>query len=146
MIQRGSFPRLTDANFRETSPPAIAYNCVAWSVGDNTRWWQPGARWPIEAAADDVSLGALTRMFESLGYVPCESSQLEPGFEKVALYAAGMFYTHAARQLPNGHWTSKLGKAEDIEHDAPDGLAGGLYGEVVQIMRRLVSAENSVAT
>jgi len=85
-------------------------------------------------------------MFESLGYVPCEGSQLEPGFEKVALYAAGMFYTHAARQLPNGLWTSKLGKAEDIEHDAPDDLAGGLYGEVVQIMRRPVSAENSVTT
>ena len=145
MIQRGSFPRLTDANHRETSPPAIAYNCVAWSAGDAQRWWQPGACWPVEASADDVSIGALTRAFASLGYQPCEHSQLEPGFEKVALYASGMFYTHAARQLPNGLWTSKLGKAEDIEHDSPDDLAGGLYGEVVQIMRRPVSAVNSVA-
>ena len=109
-------------------------------------WWQPDAHWPIEVSADDVSIGALTRMFEFLGFQACEGSQLEPGFEKVALYAAGMFYTHAARQLPNGRWTSKLGKAEDIEHDFPDDLAGGLYGQVVQIMRRPVSAENSTAT
>ena len=26
--------------------------------------------------------------------------------------------------------------AEDIEHDCPDDVAGGLYGEVVQYMRR----------
>lgn len=136
MIRRSSFPRLTDSNFRETSPASIKYNCVAWSAGDSSRWWQPGSLWPIEASADDVSINALIRMFESLGYESCENVQFEPGFEKVALYASGMFYTHAARQLANGLWTSKLGKAEDIEHDTPDVLAGGLYGEVVQIMRR----------
>jgi cell shape-determining protein MreC len=27
-------------------------------------------------------------------------------------------------------------KAENIEHDTPDVVAGGLYGEVVEIMRR----------
>jgi hypothetical protein len=47
-----------------------------------------------------------------------------------------LFYTHAARQLPGGKWTSKLGKAEDIEHDITDAVAGGVHGEVVVIMRR----------
>ncbi len=56
---------------------------------------------------------------------------------EVALYGFGFFYTHAVRQLANGKWTSKLGKAEDIEHDSPDDIAGGLYGEVVQFMRRV---------
>ena len=50
--------------------------------------------------------------------------------------ATSRVYTHAARQRPGGKWTSKLGKAEDIEHDTPDVVAGGLYGEVVLIMRR----------
>jgi len=63
---------------------------------------------------------------------------LEPGFLKVALYGFGFTYTHAARQLPNGKWTSKLGKGEDIEHDNPDDVAGGLYGEVFEIMKRAV--------
>jgi hypothetical protein len=30
----------------------------------------------------------------------------------------------------------KLRKAEDIELDTPDVVAGGIYGEVVEIMRR----------
>jgi hypothetical protein len=46
------------------------------------------------------------------------------------------FYTHAARQLPDGTWTSKLGKDVDIEHDYPDDVAGGVYGEVVVLMQR----------
>jgi hypothetical protein len=74
--------------------------------------------------------------FRTLGYEPCEDDQLEPGFEKVALYGDIFFYSHAARQLPDGKWTSKLGKDQDIEHDTPLDVAGGLYGEVVQIMKR----------
>ena len=54
----------------------------------------------------------------------------------MAINGKDQFYTHAARQLPGGNWTSKLGKGEDIEHDTPDVVAGGLYGEFVRIMRR----------
>jgi len=43
--------------------------------------------------------------------------------------------THAARQLENGRWTSKLGELEDIEHDLHH-LASGAYGAVVQILKR----------
>ena len=45
-------------------------------------------------------------------------------------------YTHAARQTADGKWSSKLGKAKDIEHDSPDDVAGSIYGEVVQILER----------
>ena len=54
----------------------------------------------------------------------------------MALYASGPFYTHAARQLPNGKWTSKFCRLEDIEHDRPEDVAGGAYGEVVGYLRR----------
>jgi hypothetical protein len=74
--------------------------------------------------------------FQAIGFELCADGGLEPGFEKVALYGDGVFYTHAARQLPDGKWTSKLGGAEDIEHDAAEDVAGGVYGEVVQFMRR----------
>jgi hypothetical protein len=43
---------------------------------------------------------------------------------------------HAARQLPTGRWTSKLGKAVDIEHDTPEGVTGPVYGAVVKFLRR----------
>jgi hypothetical protein len=74
--------------------------------------------------------------FRALGYERCDDDGPEPGIEKVALYGNTLLYTHAARQLPGGTWTSKLGKSEDIEHDTPDVVAGGIYGEVVAIMRR----------
>ena len=48
----------------------------------------------------------------------------------------GTYYTHVARQLTNGKWTSKLGRCEDIEHDTPDDVADGVYGEVMQFMQR----------
>jgi hypothetical protein len=61
---------------------------------------------------------------------------LEPGIEKIALYALNDLPTHAARQLSNGWWTSKLGPHVDIEHIHPDAIAGGIYGEVVALMSR----------
>jgi hypothetical protein len=42
--------------------------------------------------------------------------------------------------LPDGKWTSKLGKAEDIEHDSPDDVAGGVYGKVTCILKRAISS------
>ncbi|MGI8576272.1 MAG: DUF7689 domain-containing protein [Egibacteraceae bacterium] len=30
-----------------TSPSSRAYNCVAWSLDDSTRWWSPGSNWRI---------------------------------------------------------------------------------------------------
>jgi hypothetical protein len=47
--------------------------------------------------------------------------------------------THAARQLPNGKWTSKLGRWQDIEYEL-DGLVGKMYGTVTvnQILKRAI--------
>ena len=57
------------------------------------------------------------------------------GLTKVVLYTTGDC-TRAARQLASGRWTSKLGNEDDIEHDTPDDVAGGVYGNVAVIMRR----------
>ena len=136
MIDGHAFPRLNERTHQITSPPDSGYNCIAWSAGDAGHWWEPGIYWPDQTSQNDYGIGALERAFKVLGYEECDDERLESGFEKVALYGYGFFYTHAARQLPTGKWTSKLGKAEDIEHNAPDDVAGGLYGEVVQFMRR----------
>ncbi|HJZ94380.1 MAG TPA: hypothetical protein VKE40_26185 [Gemmataceae bacterium] len=132
-----AFPRLTPANHRVTSPATTDYNCIAWAAGDTAHWWEPGRFWPLSVGRDEFGVGALETAFRHLGFEPCESEAPEPGFEKVALYAeSALHYTHAARQLATGLWTSKLGGAEDIEHDSPDDVAGGVYGEVVQFMKR----------
>jgi hypothetical protein len=82
------------------------------------------------------TLAAFMAVFSLLGYELCETAAPEPGYEKIALFAdSSGTPTHAARQLPDGRWTSKLGNLEDIEHDLDD-LSGKLYGRVAQLMRR----------
>lgn len=136
MIRSADFPRLTAQNHRITSPATTDYNCIAWSAFDTEHWWQPGIFWPVSASADDCGLAILEQAFVNLGYQECTSGEPESSFEKVALYGSTLLYTHAARQLSNGKWTSKLGRGEDIEHDTPDDVTGGVYGEVAQYMKR----------
>jgi hypothetical protein len=137
MISRTNFPRLTESNHRVTSPSTPDYNCIAWSVENTERWWQPGVYWPVKTHPDDYGLSVLVEAFRSIGFGECEDSAFEEGYEKIALYGSTFLYTHAARQLPNGKWTSKLGRSEDIEHDSPEVLESGVYGEVHQYMKRL---------
>jgi hypothetical protein len=139
MIDPRDFPRLSTGSYRITSPATIDYNCIAWAAQYDDNWWQPGIYWPIANAPDDYSPGVLERVFIFLGYVECADGSLETGFEKVALFGSGLLYTHAARQLPDGSWTSKLGKDVDIIHTAPDDVAGGVYGEIAEFMKRHVS-------
>jgi hypothetical protein len=132
------FPNLADENYEITSPRTIRYNCIAWAARNTQRWWQPGVFWPIDSAREDHGVGNVVAAFNSLGYEECDDGTLDAGFEKLAIYGSAMMYTHAARQLPDGRWTSKLGQLEDITHTTPAVIEGGDYGDVVQYMRRRV--------
>ena len=76
------------------------------------------------------------KMFESRGFLPCDTGQHEPGFDKIALYGRDGEFLHVALQLPTGRWTSKLGSLEDIEHDTLAALEGNVYGMVTCFMKR----------
>jgi hypothetical protein len=129
------FPALAAEGYVVSSPESTAYNCIAWAVGESHRWWEPGIYWPIHPGHD---LAILVSLFASIGYSPCPDDQLEDGFEKVALYADDHGeWTHAARQLPDGWWTSKLGQAVDILHRTPRALVSPAYGNVRAIMKRV---------
>ena len=67
--------------------------------------------------------------FAAVGYAVCLNGELKAGVEKIVLYVKEDRPTHAARQLPDGWWTSKLGQEADIEHDTPETVGGGIYGE-----------------
>jgi hypothetical protein len=146
------FPRLEMHHLQVTSNPTPEYNCIAWAAGDNTRWWWPvesaggqqlgGPYWP-EGLSRQPTLENFVAAFATLGYEECETAGLEPGYEKVAIYAGPDGRpTHAARQLPDGQWTSKCGRAHDITHVTVEVVGGpppGGYGEVAQYMRREVA-------
>lgn len=76
-------------------------------------------------------------MFKGLGYEECADADLNDGYEKVVIFAdAEMKPTHAARQLPDGQWTSKLGSLQDIAHAKVENLNGDAYGAPVRFMQR----------
>lgn len=92
--------------------------------------------WPPSVPRQE-NLIAFLAAFQELGYFPCKIAALEKGFEKVAIYVSSDGKpTHAARQLPDGKWTSKLGTREDIQHKSLKCLEGSRYGEVAAILRR----------
>jgi hypothetical protein len=133
------FPGLSRAGYEITSEADIRYNCIAWAANESDRWWWPDpmgfGHWPVGVPRAET-VEAFVRAYQTLGYELCEDGGLEPGFEKVALFVNPEGRpSHAARQLSNGRWTSKLGRAEDIEH-ALDGLVGGIYGTVAHFLRR----------
>jgi hypothetical protein len=135
-----TFPGLAGCDHRVTSPPSRRYNCIAWAAGDTANWWWPipGVNevfWPAEVPRTE-ELAAFRYAFATLGYSVCDSDALEPGFEKVALFANEQGVPlHAAGQLPSARWTSKLGELEDIEHALRD-LEGIEYGKVVLVLKR----------
>jgi hypothetical protein len=137
-----TFPNLQGKTYAIASPPETRYNCIAWAAGDSENWWWPGPNekdeyWPPGVPRSE-SLPCFIDALASLGYSQCETETLEAGSEKVALFAdSSNTPKHAARQLPNGRWTSKLGLLEDIEHDLAD-LQGEAYGTVVVIMKRQI--------
>lgn len=133
------FPNLRGTGYKITSPATIEYNCIAWSAGEQNRWWWPDAQeqhyWPAKAPREE-SVEAFTAAFEVIGFALCLTAELEPGFQKVAIFANEGLPTHAARQLDDGRWTSKLGPNVDIEHVAVSDIAGEIYGRVVIFLRR----------
>jgi len=136
------FPGLRGQAYEIKSPRDRRYNCIAWAAGDERNWWWPDLTeedtWPAGAARVEL-VAAFRDAFGTLGYEVCGDDRLEAGYEKIALFALGGVPKHAARQLPGGRWTSKLGPGEDIEHALHD-LTGMVYGSVVLVMKRPLPA------
>ena len=135
---RDSFPGLRQGEWAVTSPATTSYNCIAWAANDLRHVWWPDRHnyWPPESPREDT-VEALISAFETLGYSRGADSELETGFEKVAIFEkADGSPTHAARQLPSGEWTSKLGKGEDIRHQRLSAVEGAEYGTVAHVLRR----------
>lgn len=138
-----AFPNLTPHNHRVIGPATARFNCIAWACGETHRWWQPGPLyyWPVSCDPEDGTVANLTAALATAGFAVCSDDAPEAGFEKIAVYSLGPGeYTHAARQLPSGKWSSKLGADALIEHDAPGDVAGGVYGGLCLFMRRVSSA------
>jgi hypothetical protein len=140
---------LRDEKYEITSPETPLYNCFAWAADDDQHWWEPPNPlydlldpvptrfWP-KGALLELTVAGLVSAFATRHYSECDTGDLEPGFEKVAIYVnpATEVPTHAARQLETGAWTSKIGAWEDVTHSTLQGVECPDYGRAVRFLRR----------
>ena len=138
MSLNNAFPNILNEHFVITSDLTTSYNCIAWAFGDNTKWYWPAecfSYWPpnIKNVVDDESF---IQLYGLIGYAVCENNSLEWGKEKIAIYTLNGVPTHAARQLENGYWTSKLGEWHDVEHSAIALNNSPDYGDATIFMSR----------
>jgi hypothetical protein len=146
---RDCFPHLEN---NISSPVTAEYNCFAWAAGQNCCVWWPEPfdqyYWPLNTSNDssfDSTLENFILAYSSIGYElsPDNNPELEPEFEKIALYVDSYgTVKHATRQIIKeenvGKWTSKIGDLEDILHETHDFLEGQDFGIPVTILRRRV--------
>lgn len=151
------FPKLgADVSFEIKSEPTQSYNCIAWAMGFDDRWIDPGPdnniarkKWWPEGVARDFKPDTLIAAFEALGFERSDDGLEEDGYDKVALYKVSPLinpftmqkiadegWSHAARVLSANLYHSKIGESFDIHHRSGDVFKGPLYGEVFQFMKR----------
>lgn len=142
------YPLLFLSGYEVTSPETVdyrypIYNCVAFAADDQNQWWWPDQHgegfWPA-GVKREVARDAFIQAYGTIGYAVCDSGEVEVGYEKIAIYEKNGVPTHAAKQLGDGRWKSKLGHWEDIEHKTVQAVQTfngiGLYGEVAFYMKR----------
>jgi hypothetical protein len=128
---------------RTPDPNCVHYNCIAWAAGKSDKWWWPsheiGDWWPIPVNDNDPeNIAEFFKAFATEGFtLKCNDESYEDGFEKVAFFANSKNkITHAARQLSNGSWTSKMGWGEDIEHLTLTVVECPIYGKATHFLKK----------
>jgi len=152
LINNNDFGSLTPQDFKCASDPDDDYNCIAWAAGRTDQpWWPTGAPyfWPDGLPKDPhpeaETLDNFIEAFKTRGYTVCWSGRFSRRYEKIAIYVDDEGKpTHAARTLPSGVWSSKLGEEEDIEHRNVKCLEGILYGKKRIFLKRRLSHNREI--
>ena len=131
------FPKLKNEDYNIVGDYSDKYNCIAYAAGDTNRSWsitQGNYYWP-DYATRTRSIESLKQVFVGIGYEQCNDNKIENGYKKIALYESEEGWTHAAIQMPNGYWRSKLGDGPIIEHKNPQSLSNKEYGKPTIYMK-----------
>ena len=137
------WPNLRRTGYTVTDEASNDYNCFAWSIHRTDFWFAPDPEmnkvgkvfWPSEIPRE-YTLEAFIQAYATFGFTVCDNTELEFGFEKVVIYGNSSTPEHAARQLPNARWTSKIGEYEVIEHDLNAFDGGKYFGNIIAILKR----------
>jgi type VI secretion system secreted protein VgrG len=143
--QRKGFPRLGE-EFEVLAPASATYNCIGWSLGNSNSWV-----WPT-LAGQPARLSDFDALYYFYGFrrVNKLSYKRLPDHDKVLLYAirkpdGSVRLTHAALQMPDGSWSSKLGSLPLIRHLHPGDVSGPSYGSPYIMYIRKRATEHASA-
>lgn len=130
-------------NFSYTSLKRRGFNCVAYALEFENKDWDMlvfAKIYNLDKTQLDHSANGYAKIFsEKFGFEKCDNPNLEEGFKKIALYENNEGdFTHIARQMESGKWTSKMGNYEDIEHYDLIGISGNFYGKPSMYMRKVI--------
>ena len=137
-LSPAEFPNAQKEPFFVTSDSSGSYNCIAWALELQHLFLWPASSRKFDWLPDlprKNTVQVFLQFFQRNGYESCFDGEPEEGFQKIALFAKEKKPTHAARQLPNGFWTSKLGGWVDVQHTL-QAMEGGLYGNVALFLKR----------
>ncbi len=141
---QAKWPRLRPDNWRKTSDATGRYNCLAFANDNERKWWEAGQHGGIFYWPPGIkdTLDGWVEMFVRQGYELTADREIEPGFEKIAIYIdlSDMLPSHVAKS-DGRSWKSKLGRYQDIEHSSLDLLEGDQaceYGIVEKVLRRRI--------
>jgi len=136
-LLRRTCPQLIEHNnFEYSSEIDYNYDCLSWAVGlkrlfQNVKY----GVWPDKNIPDDTAAG-WNQALQSLGFVPCQSSEFVPGFEKIVIFENDSGELHACRNDRLGIWKSKLGDlGPDIDHFDLECLEP-TYGRIVHVLQK----------
>ena len=139
---RPSIQNLPVASFAQS--PILA-NRAGWrqAAGDMENWWQPSVSGPPKPRRG-LRRQRIEVRFKALGFEPRRRRagtglrEAGPLRERPARHSRG---TAATRR----EMDQQARQGGDIEHDNPEVVAGGLYGEVVAIMTSAIGATSGAA-
>jgi hypothetical protein len=138
-LKSSFFPNSEKEPIKIDSPETSDYNCVAWILGKTNNWYEPDEEYDwIEGLPMSDDLNTMQAFFEHFGFQVCEKfDNFDSSIELIAIFAKEGIFTHVAKLLKNGNWTSKLGNSYDVEHGL-ESISNGLYGEVALYMQKIL--------
>ncbi len=132
-----SFPNSFKEPFEITSPKTSEYNCLAWALDDNTKWYESDDDYYwFNGIARNNTLNTIQAIFENLGFQRTDNIEFQLGIERIALFSKDNDEClHLASQIDNDKWTSKLGSSYDVIHSLKS-IENGIYGKAVVFLER----------
>lgn len=106
-----SFPNLRNEGFTVIEPPSDRYNCVAYTAGDTSRWWDhtPRRYWPPHASRSG-RIESLIEVFVVLGYEQCKDESLEDATKRLPSMTITAPGSTRAFKCPTEHGAAKWAK------------------------------------